>query len=261
MKTAAHFLLASSFALVACTDRAVAPGSDAGTSGTSIADMGSIVLGTYGTCVQGSWTNTPGNIVDDGSGFQTDAVVTLSESGGKLSAELRRYVRRPELLILVCDVLAFGRDPRVDGADPFLPYSGMCPISPGDTAAIFDATMTVERGVLVESAGTLYLTVQGTVTADAGTCGQLSAPSTFWITCESSPTGPPASAVPDVEATLPEAALGTYACVDSYSTYYVDAENHMEFVSAGDGGTLTLTQAGSAIVATYSALTKPSRAR
>jgi hypothetical protein len=241
-----YFIAATLLALVAasCGGRSLfaSPGGPLGP------DSGAIhfPIGTYRSCAQGVH-NPDGNTFLNIAGFESGAVLTLSQSGTTVTAT---YVDQNG----VARSLRFSATARTSAtlAHPGqgIPgFVGLCVMGPGNEGT-YPARMTVTAGALTYDAGTVFITVTGRLQADAGSCGTKSSPAaSFWILCEER-QGPalPANAGETPVAQLP---VGRYACSTQVETYdRVDGMNW--YITDGGTGTLTLAEDGPKVTVQYS---------
>jgi hypothetical protein len=220
----------------------------ASSSGTSVAAL-TIPLGTYSSCAESLYTSDGAHFFS-GGGFQASGQLVLTqngESGANGTSVTATYTDQNG----ATTALGFLQGENAtailsSGAQLASPVAAECVQGPGDTelsAASFDAT----AGALVYEAGTLFVSLEGALSADTGPCGEQSGQGDLWITCATgnvSPAAPvPASAVLSTFA-------GTYACTSQIDVF--DAVSGMSDYSVGGGnGTLVVTQVGTNVTAAY----------
>lgn len=226
-----------------CLSRAATdPG---GATPTGLA-MSSFPIGTYTRCAQGTH-NPSGNNFVNVSGFQQDAVLTLSQSGTTVTST---YVDQNGLTQSVNFSTMTGTAATVAQRGQVIPgFSSLCVVGPGRESR-YPASMTVNSGVLNYNAGTVFVTLTGRLQSDAGECGRLSQPgASFWLLCEDRQEGAP----PAVDAGPPPAMqlpVGEFKCSTQIETYaLVNGINR--YVAGGASGVLTLAQDGAKLTVQY----------
>jgi hypothetical protein len=224
-------------------------GAAAGDSGASTGDSGAagteaFPVGTYTTCVEGMHDN-----VLNTAGFQSGAVLTLTQSGGTLSAKYVDQNGATSSFEFASTTSTVGTlAPSGQTASGF---SGMCVQGPGN-AGVYPAVMTATAGALTYDEGTVFVMLEGAMLDDAGPCGAQSTPAAFWLLCEDRQGGAPSPGPAGATTTTspPQLPVGPYTCSSQVETY--DAVQGMgEYVAGGSNGTLTLTQTGADVTAQY----------
>jgi hypothetical protein len=201
--------------------------------------------GTYTICARGEH-NPDGNIFLNTAGFESGAVLTLSQSGAVVKAT---YVDQNGLsqslnfTTLTATSAALARPAQVSAG-----LSGLCVKRPR-SAAPYPATMNATAGAMTYNSGTVFVALTGDLVSEAGECGRLTQPdAAFWLLCGERVGGPlragDAALAPATR--LPE----TYSCrsqVESSAQF-----NGIRNVAGGGGtGTLTLAQNGAKVSASY----------
>jgi hypothetical protein len=129
--------------------------------------------------------------------------------------------------------------------------NGMCVQGPG-AFDDFPATLTVASGALTYQAGTTFLSITGTVAGGQNSvCGASSAPETLWFACADTTGTAPAPPTP-VPVPAPAFPVGTYTCKSGIATFDQVGPTQ-EYGASGQAGTLTLTQTGARVTASYTA--------
>jgi hypothetical protein len=207
-------------------------------------------VGTYTLCASG-FDGPDGNVFLNGSGFYGSATMTLSQNGSTVYAafvdanppvddELDFRVTAAGSATLAGSTLS-------DGA-------ALCSLGPGDESG-YPAKQSASTGALTYASGTAFVSVQGTISGDLGSCGAQSAPQTVWIACLGGPSSPPGVAASS-DASFP---TGTYKCIGEVDSYGVAADGERTYDTIGGtadlpggGGTLTVTRSGAQVTAVYS---------
>ena len=204
-------------------------------------------VGTYTSCAEGA--SVPGGPFLNAAGFEGGAVLTLTQNGDTVTAE---YVDENGKQSSFDFTVATGV--HADLASPGQSISagaGQCVHGPGNVGN-FPATITASAGSLAYDANTAFVSIVGTAHAEAGDCGSLSAPATFWIACGNGPDAPPAPPRGNgTGVTLPQLPAGTYACTSQVEAHANVAGHDQYVTSGGHGGTLTVMQSGPQVTAQY----------
>ena len=183
-------------------------------------------VGTYTNCAEGFFDlGSHGDL--DSSGFEAGATLTLGQSGSDLTAT---YVQNGITQKLDFSVTTSTSATLAPTGQLVHGFTGMCVVAPGDFG-LYPGVMSTSAGALAYDAGMVFITSQGIVQVDAGTCGTLSTPGTYWIICEDrqGETAPPIEA--GAPSPAPLLATGEYACRSQVATYdYIDGTN--EYLSS-----------------------------
>jgi hypothetical protein len=221
----------------------VPPGSDAGGGSTA----NTFPVGTYTNCAQGSHTQS-GPFLNV-AGFESGAALTLTQNGTTVTAAYvdENGAQSTFDFSAATSTYASLASPTQSGAVS----AGQCVHGPGNVGN-YPAKLTANEGTLTYEANTAFVTLVGTLEADAGSCGPLSAPGTFWIACGGGPDAPPPP--PSNGGTgvgFPQLPLGSYACVSQVEAHDGAQTNGAYVSSGGESGTLTLSQSGPQVSAEY----------
>lgn len=227
------------------------PGSTSGTtssggSGGSTATTSSAAsfpVGTFTACAKG-FEGPDGNVFLNSIGILESAALTVAQEGGTLAVT---YVDTNG----ANDAFTFA--PTSDTSAALAPggavdlgFEGDCVQGPGANV-FFPATMTAAAGTLTYEAGTMFLSLVGTVAGGDGTpCGAASAPARVWVICGGGEDATPAP--PPTGAQFP---AGSYACTSQIATHYQTGSMNGYTASGGTSGTLTVTQSGTKVTAAY----------
>jgi hypothetical protein len=202
--------------------------------------------GTYTTCAQGEH-NPDGNIFLNNAGFQSGAVLTLSQAGAAVNA---KYVDQNGLsqslnfTTLTATSAALAEPAQVSAG-----LSGLCVKTPG-TSAPYPATMNATAGAMTYNSGTVFVTLTGGLVSEAGECGRLTQPdAAFWLVCGERAGGSlPAGAAAPAPAT--RLAAGTYSCRSQVESS-AQLNGIRNVAGVGGTGTLTLAQDGARVSTAY----------
>jgi hypothetical protein len=202
--------------------------------------------GTYKTCAQGEH-NPDGNIFLNTAGFESDAVLTLSQTGAAVKAtyvDQNGSSQSLNFTAVTAESAALAQPAQVSTG-----LSGLCVKGPRSSAP-YPATMSATAGAMTYNNGTVFVTLTGGLVSEAGECGRLSQPdAAFWLVCAERVGGPLRAGGPPP---LPAAPLpaGKYSCrsqVESSAQV-----NGIRNVAGGGGtGTLTLVQDAAKVSAAY----------
>jgi hypothetical protein len=204
-------------------------------------------IGTYTNCARGV-RNPSGNIFVNSAGFESDAILTLTQSGTTVTSTYDDQNR-------VTQTLRFsttsGTSATVTQTGQVIPgFVGLCIMGPRNEIA-YPATMNIRAGALIYDAGMVFIALTGGLEADAGTCGKLSEPvASSWLLCEHRQEGALRSTDAGSPAVTPLPA-GQYSCKSQVEILaHVDGTN--QFITGGGSGTLALSQDGASVSAQYS---------
>ena len=202
--------------------------------------------GTYTTCAQGVH-NPDGNIFLNTAGFESGAVLTLSQSGAAVKAtyvDQNRLSQSLNFTTLTATSAVLAQPAQMSAG-----LSGLCVKRPRSSAP-YPATMNATAGAMTYNSGAVFVTLTGGLVSEAGECGRLTQPdAAFWLLCGDRAGGPlrAGDAAPAPATRLP---AGTYSCrsqVESSAQF-----NGIRNVAGGGGtGTLTLAQDGAKVSAAY----------
>lgn len=214
-----------------------ASGTDAG------ADSGAPAFptGTYTSCAEGLRDNML-NL----AGFEEGATLTVAADGDALRAT---YVDMNGVTSTLGFAPTSSTSARLAGTGAVTAgFAVQCVQGVGSVGS-YPATLDVTDGALTYAAGTVFLTVTGTVHGDAGPCGPVSAPATFWVVAADGPVAQPDGAVATPSAT---GLAGSYACISQVETAYESGGMKQFVAGGGENGTLMLTGEGATLQAAYS---------
>jgi hypothetical protein len=209
------------------------------------------VEGTFKNCAEGT-AGPDGNVFGNGGGYGLDGALTLTRDDTRVIAN---YVIKDGLtnedVTTSFDFASQGPASaslayKGERSDEF---AGLCVLGPGDEYSRA-ASLIADEGSLVYSAGTVFLSVTGTITGDLGACGVQSTPKTYWLVCNDGPKDLPTISTSE-EAAADTLLAGTYACTSFISTYTRVGSGGDYGGSAGTGGKLTIEPSADAVTATY----------
>jgi hypothetical protein len=234
-------------ALLVCAALACACGArtDVGgaASGTSSNDAGaSFPVGTYSTCAFG--TVAPSGPFLIPSGFDASASLQVARSGDTLTATYadgggRTYVWSFAETTSVSATLA----PSPQTTAGF--GQGICVYGVGvSNEKFFPTELEATAGAMTYESGTVFVSLGGALSSTMD-CGDVSAPAAAWVTCG----GGPAPAI-DAPTSAAQLAAGDYACTSQLGTHTKIGATE-SYVTSGGNGTLSLTQTGAHLTATY----------
>ncbi|AKU99043.1 hypothetical protein AKJ09_05707 [Labilithrix luteola] len=223
------------------------PGAAVGSDGGTLPEP-EFPLGTFALCARGMLNEgefMSRAFVEDGG------VLTVTRSGNQLDV---RYVNTyGEKSAFEFEATSNSLATIVRPQEPVLGYVSECVEDLG-AIDLYPAELTISAGALTYDADTVFLTLGGTLTdTDTTPCGLRSAPAEHWLTCERSESAVPSSSPPArarANDSTSRFALGDYACTSQIETFLHDGGTTM-YMGSGDDGTLTLSQSGAEIIATY----------
>jgi hypothetical protein len=203
-------------------------------------------VGKYTTCAQGEH-NPDGNIFLNTAGFESAAVLTLTQDGTNVTAT---YIDQNGLSQALSFAIATPTSATL--AEPgrvSAGFSSLC-VQGLRKEMASPAALNATAGMMTYDAGMVFITLTGSLSSSAADCGSLRQPdATFWLVCEEREGGslPVGAEQPTPVSQLP---LGDYSCssqVESYAEF-----NGIENVAArGALGTLELAHDGTKLNASY----------
>jgi hypothetical protein len=201
--------------------------------------------GTYTTCAEGEH-NPDGNTFLNTAGFQSGAVLTLSQSDAAVRAtyvDQNGTSQSLNFTTVTATSAALAQPAQVS-----VGLSGLCVKAPRSSAP-YPATMRATAGAMTYNAGTVFVTLTGELVSEAGDCGRLSQPdATFWLLCQER-----AGRLAAGDAVLPRAAklpAGQYSCSSQVESE-AQSNGIRNVASGGATGTLTLAQEATKASAAY----------
>ncbi|MFO0651184.1 MAG: hypothetical protein U0326_33480 [Polyangiales bacterium] len=206
-------------------------------------------VGRYTRCAQGVHDAAGRGGILNVSGIQSGAVLTLSQRGSTLTAEyddqlgLRNAFEFALTTSSSAVLASFGQ--RAAG------LSIACAQGPGSTR-LAPATLRATVGALTYSAGAVFVSLEGTLDADAASpCAAPPARADLWIVCEIGDGFVDPTIDAGAPPPAPTFAVGEYACSSQVSTRYQSGRT-TRYVTASGAGALTLDQRGATVSARYS---------
>lgn len=227
--------IVASILLAGCGGQSIATG--------AAADAGAppFPTGTYTSCAQGLRDD-----MLDIAGFEQGATLDVVQHGSTLIAT---YVDQNGSTNALAFAPATSTSATLAGeAQVSAGFSVDCVQGVG-AMGTYPAVLDATAGALTYSAGTVFLTLTGTVHGDAGPCGPTSMPATFWVVGAGGPAVEPAATAPPPS---PTGLSGTYACTSQVETEYASGGSKDFVAGGGPGGQLTLTRTGATLSAHYS---------